>query len=236
MPLPVISTPTYELTIPSTGKKIEFRPFLVKEEKILILAMESEDSKQIAKAVKQVLSNCIVTKGVDVADFATFDIELLFLNIRGKSVGEKIPIVVTCEDDGETEVSTEVDVDDIKVITDPKHKDVIDIGNGYFVKMKYPKFEEFIENNFVGGGTDESFKLIARCVDTIYNDDESWDSADFSEKEMIDFLEQFPTSQFKNIEAFFETMPKLAHEINVTNPKTKKKNKIVLEGLASFFS
>lgn len=236
MPLPVISTPTYDLIIPSTGKKIEFRPFLVKEEKILILAMESEDQKQIAKAVRQVLSNCIVTKGVDVSEFATFDIELLFLNIRGKSVGEKIPIVITCEDDGETEVNVELDVDEIKVTKDKNHTDVVDIGNGYFVKMKYPKFDEFIENNFIGGGTDESFKLIAKCIDTIYNDEESWDSVDFTEKEMIEFLEQFPTSQFKNIEAFFETMPKLVHEITVTNPKTKKKNKVVLEGLASFFS
>lgn len=236
MPLPVISTPTYELKIPSTGKTVEYRPFLVKEEKILILAMESEDQKQIAKAVKQVLTNCIVTKGVNVADFATFDIELLFLNIRGKSVGEKIPIVVTCEDDGQTEVEVEIDVDDIKVTTDAKHKDVVEIGNGYFIKMKYPKFDEFIENNFIGGGSDESFRLIAKCVDTIYNEEESWDSADFTEKEMVEFLEQFPTSQFKNIEAFFETMPKLSHEITVTNPKTKKKNKVVLEGLASFFS
>jgi hypothetical protein len=235
MPLPVISTPTYELTIPSIKKTIEFRPFLVKEEKILLLAMESEDSKQIARAVKQVLTNCIVTKGIDVSQLATFDIELLFLNIRGKSVGEKIPIVVTCEDDGETEVEVEVDVDDIKVINDKDHVNTIDIGGGYMIKMKYPKFDEFIENNFVGGG-DESFKLIARCVDAIYNDEESWDSADFTEKEMIEFLEQFPTSNFKKIEQFFETMPKLSHEITVTNPKTKKKNKVVLEGLASFFS
>lgn len=235
MPLPVIATPTYELTIPSTGKKIEYRPFLVKEEKILLLAMESEDNKQITKAVRQVLSNCVVTKGVDVNDLATFDIELLFLNIRGKSVGEKIPIIVTCEDDGKTEVEIEVDVDDIKVSFNKAHTDTIDIGNGYFVKMKYPKFEEFVENNFVGG-SDQSFKLIAKCVDTIYNDEESWDSADFTEKEMIEFLEQFPTSQFKNIEAFFETMPKLEHVITVTNPKTKKKNKVLLEGLADFFS
>lgn len=235
MPLPVISTPTYELKIPSTGKTIEFRPFLVKEEKILILAMESEDSKQIAKAVKQVLSNCITTKDVDVSELATFDIELLFLNIRAKSVGEKIPIVVTCDDDGVTEVEVEVDVDDVKVTTDKNHTDTIEIGNGYFVKMKYPRFDQFIESNFTGG-SEESFRLIARCVETIYNDEESWDSVDFTEKEMIDFLEQFPTSQFKRIEQFFETMPRLEHVINVTNPKTKKKNKVVLEGLASFFS
>ena len=239
MPLPTISTPTYELVLPSSNRKIKYRPFLVKEEKILILAMESQDTKQIANAVKNVISHCILTKGIKVEKLSTFDIEYLFLNIRGKSVGEDIEVMVTCPDDGRTQVPALINIDSIKVQRSDDHETDIKLDDTYTLRMKYPSLNEFIKSNFAGGvddmNVDDTFDLIASCIEQVYSEEESWSSADCTKKELNDFLEQLDSKQFKNIEKFFETMPKLSHTVTVINPNTKKENKIVLEGLQNFF-
>ena len=238
MPLPKISTPTYELVLPSSGKKIKYRPFLVREEKVLILAMESEDETQIATAVKDVIKNCIITRGVKVDDFATFDIEYVFLNIRGKSVGEDVEVLVTCPDDGETKVPTVINLDDIKVHTGKDHNKDIVLDDDLTLRMKYPSMSEFIKNNFSGEEitVEGTFDLIASCVEQVFNEEESWAASDCTRKEMTEFLEQLSSKQFKEIERFFETMPKLSHTVKVKNPNTGVDNKIVLEGLNSFFA
>lgn len=239
MPLPTISTPTYELEIPSTRKKITYRPFLVKEEKILIIAMESEDPKQIANAVKTVISNCIVTKGIKVENLATFDIEYLFLNIRGKSVGETVEVLITCPDDGETKIPIEINLDDIEVHSSKDHSRDIKLDNNLTLRMKYPSMNEFIKNNFINMSNvtiDETFDLICSCVEQVYSEEESWSASDCSKKELIEFLEQLSSNQFKQIERFFETMPKLSHKIKFINPNTKVENEVTLEGLTDFFA
>ena len=238
MPLPKIATPTYELVLPSSNKKIKYRPFLVKEEKILILAMESQDSTQIANAVKDVISNCILSRGIKVEKLATFDIEYLFLNIRGKSVGEQIEVMVTCPDDGKTQVPASINVDSIKVQKDENHSTDISLDDVYTLRMKYPSLTEFIKNNFSAMqemNVDDTFDLIASCIDQVYNEEESWTGADCTKKELKDFLEQLDSKQFKMVEKFFETMPKLSHTVKVINPNTKKECEIKLEGLQNFF-
>ena len=239
MPLPKIATPTYELELPSTGETVQYRPFLVKEEKLLVIALESDDTKQITTAIKSVIKNCILTKGIKVEQLPTFDIEYLFLNIRGKSVGEDIEVNVICPDDEETEVKVNINLDDIQVQKSDDHSDKIKLDDNIMMQMKYPSLDQFIKNNFEINDKnmmDQSFDLIASCVDKIFTKDEVWAAADCTKKEMTDFLEQMNSSQFKEIETFFETMPKLSHTIKVKNPKTKKESDIVLEGLASFFA
>ena len=238
MPLPKIATPTYELVIPSSKKKIKYRPFLVKEEKILILAMESEDTNQIANAVKNVISSCILSRGIKVEKLSTFDIEYLFLNIRGKSVGEQIEVMVTCPDDKKTKVPTSINIDSIKVQVDDKHSKDIVLDDQYTLRMKYPSLSEFIKNNFANIddiNVDDTFELIASCIEQVYSEEESFASSDCTKKELSQFLEQLNTSQFKEIEKFFETMPKLSHKVKVINPNTQVENEIVIEGLQSFF-
>ena len=239
MPLPKISTPTYELELPSTGKTIKFRPFLVKEEKLLVLALESDDSKEITNAIKAVLKDCIQTRGVKVDTLPTFDIEYLFLNIRGKSVGEDIEVSVLCPDDGETYAEVQISIDDIKVTKDKNHSNQIKIDDNLMMEMKYPSLDQFVKSNFEFSNdnqVDQSFELIASCIDKVYSADEAWTTDDFTKKEVMEFLEQMNSAQFKEIESFFSTMPKLSHEVQVVNPKTKKKSKVTLEGLASFFA
>ena len=238
MPLPKISAPSYELVIPSSKKKIKYRPFLVKEEKVLILALESQDTKQIANAVKDVISHCILTRGIKVEKLATFDIEYLFLNIRGKSVGEEVEIMITCPDDGKTQVPTMVNLDDIQVSIDKDHSTDIKLDDEYTLRMKYPSMDEFIKTNFASGEVDveDTFKLVSSCIDQVYSEEESWASADCTKKELTDFVESLNSKQFKSVEKFFETMPKLKHTITVVNPETKVENEIVLEGLQSFFA
>ena len=239
MPLPKIATPTYELDLPSTGQSVNYRPFLVKEEKVLVIALESEDSKQITSAIKAVLKNCILTKGIKVESLPTFDIEFLFLNIRGKSVGEDIEVNIICPDDNETQVPVTIYLDDIQVQKDENHTNKIKVDSSIMMEMKYPSLDQFIKNNFDfndKNAMDQSFDLIATCIDKIYTEEEVWAAADCTKKEMKDFLEQMNSNQFKEIEKFFETMPKLSHSVSVTNPETKVKSEVVLEGLASFFA
>ena len=237
--LPKIATPTYELELPSTEQTIKFRPFLVKEEKLLVIALESEDTKQITNAIKTVIKNCIETKGIKVETLPTFDIEYLFLNIRAKSVGEEIEVNIICPDDEETNVSVKINVDEIKIQTNEDHTNKIKLDDTLMMEMKYPSLEQFIKNNFDisnNSAIDQSFELVASCVDKIYNEDEVWAAADVTKKELMDFLDQMNTSQFKQIEKFFETMPKLSHTIKVTNPNTEVESEVVLEGLSSFFA
>ena len=238
MPLPKIATPIYELEIPSLKKKIRYRPFLVKEEKILIIALETEDSKQIANAVKNVITNCILSKGIKVEDLATFDIEYLFLNIRGKSVGETVDVLITCPDDGTTQVPTSISLDEINVEVDPKHSRDIKLDDSLTLRMRYPSMTEFIKNNFDSGesvSVDDTFDLIVSCIDQIYSEEESWAAGDSSKKELLEFVEQLSSKQFKEVEKFFDTMPKLSHTIKIKNPNTKVESEVVLEGLSAFF-
>ena len=239
MPLPTIVTPTYELELPSSGKKIKYRPFLVKEEKLLVLALESEDNKEISTAIKAVLKSCIQTRGIKVEQLPTFDIEFLFLNIRGKSVGEDIEVNLICPDDEETTVPVTINIDEIRIQKNKEHSKNIKLDDSLMMEMKYPSLEQFIKNNFDFSGDpdiDQSFDLIASCIDKIYNEEEVWSTSDCTKKEMVDFLEQMNSRQFKEIEKFFNTMPKLSHEVEITNPNTKVKSTVVLEGLTSFFA
>ena len=238
MPLPKISTPTYELELPSTGETIQYRPFLVKEEKLLVIALESEDTKQITTAIKTVIKNCILTKNIKVENLPTFDIEYLFLNIRGKSVGEELEVNIICPDDGETQVPVKINLDDIKVQKNEEHTNRIKLDDSIMMQMKYPSLDQFIKNNFdMTGGNNmaQSFDLIVSCIDKIYTEDEVWSSADLTKKELLDFIEQMNSNQFKQIETFFETMPRLSHKIKLTNPNTKVESEVILEGLSSFF-
>ena len=237
MPLPKISTPTYELNLPSTGKKVQYRPFLVREEKLLVLALETEDPKDITTAMKTVIKNCIQTRGVKVETLPTFDIEYLFLNIRGKSVGEEVEVLVTCPDDGVTKVPVLISLDEIQVQFDDTHSKDIKLDDNLTLRMRYPSMEEFVKNNFAVSeiNLDETFNVIMSSIEQIYSEEESWSSADCTKKELKEFVEQLNSKQFKEVETFFSTMPKLSHKLVVTNPNTGVDNEIILEGLASFF-
>jgi hypothetical protein len=240
MPLPKINTPTYEMELPSSGKKVKYRPFLVKEEKILLIALETEDMKQISDGLIQILNNCIITRGVKVQSLATFDIEYLFLNVRARSVGETVEIQLSCPDDGETTVDVEIDIDLIKVQKSKEHKNIIKLDDAYSMKLRYPSFEQFIGNNFeindnVSDVT-KSLDMITSCIEMVYDKEESWSASECSKKELTEFVDQLNSKQFKEIEKFFETMPKLSHTVKVKNPNTNVESEVVLEGLASFFS
>ena len=241
MPLPTIETPTYELKLHSSNKKVRYRPFLVKEEKVLIIALESKDQMEITNAVKEVLKKCILTKGIDVDSLPTFDIEYLFLNIRAKSIGEDIKLTVTCPDDGETKVPVTIYVDEIKVTKPKGHTKDVKLDDKMTLRMKYPSLNQFIENNFSTEDesdtmVDKTFRVVADCMDTIYTGEDAWEAKDYTPQERMDFVEQLNSSQYKKVENFFATMPKLSHTIEVVNPNTKEKGSVVLEGLADFFA
>ena len=241
MPLPTIATPTYELILPSTGKKIKYRPFLVKVEKVLILALESQDQSEITNAVKDVLKKCIMTRGIKVDSLPTFDIEYIFLNIRAKSIGESIKVVVKCPDDGVTEVPVTIYVDEIEVSKPEGHTTDIVLDKTMTLRMKYPSLSQFIESNFDVSMTPEetvekTFKVIADCMDTVFTAEDAWEAKDYTAKERLAFIEQLNSKQYKDVERFFSTMPKLSHSVEVENPNTGVKNTVVLEGLADFFA
>jgi len=236
MPLPKIVTPTYELRLPSTDQLIKYRPFLVKEEKVLLMAMESEDESQMINAVKTILKNCIISK-VKVDDLAVFDIEYLFLNIRAKSVGEQIELNLTCPDDGETTVPVEINVEDIRIQKSDDHSRIIPLNDTISVVMKYPSMEMFVKTNFTASAkTEDVFEIAASCIEQVVEGEEVYETKSFSKKEINDFLDSLDTAQFLLIQKFFETMPKLSHTIKVTNPVTNVESDVVLEGLASFFA
>ena len=236
MPLPTIVTPTFELNLPSNGKKIKYRPFLVKEEKILILAIESNSMKDISRAIKDVLKNCILTKGVKIDELPTFDIEYLFLNIRSRSIGESIDLVITCPDDGETKVNAQIYIDEIGIKKDKDHNPDIKLDDTYTMRLKYPSLDQFIDDNFnFDEDKDNSFDIISSCIDMVFSEEEAWEAKDCTKKELLEFVERLNSIQFKEVEKFFDRMPKLSHEIEVENPNTKVKSIVALEGLASFF-
>tara|TARA_A100001388_G_C28734834_1_gene483580 strand:+ start:687 stop:1406 length:720 start_codon:yes stop_codon:yes gene_type:complete len=239
MPLPKVNTPTYELVLPSTGKKVKYRPFLVREEKILIMALETEDIKQITQAVVDILTECILTKGIKFENLSTFDIEYLFLNIRAKSVGETVEVNLICPDDNKTSVTVAIDIDSIKVKKNRKHKNIVKLDDNLSLKLKYPSLDQFIGSNFESKddqSISSTLKVITSCIDVIYTEEESWVGSDSTEKELEEFIDQLNTKQFQLIEEFFNTMPKLSHPVKVKNPITGVESTIVLEGLAAFFS
>ena len=239
MPLPKVNTPTYELVLPSTGKKVKYRPFLVREEKILIMALETEDIKQITQAVVDILTECILTKGIKFENLSTFDIEYLFLNIRAKSVGETVEVNLICPDDNKTSVTVSIDIDSIKVKKNRKHKNIIKLDDNLSLKLKYPSLDQFIGSNFESKDDQSiksTLKVITSCIDVIYTEEESWVGSDSTEKELEEFIDQLNTKQFQLIEEFFNTMPKLSHPVKVKNPVTEVESTVVLEGLAAFFS
>ena len=241
MPLPTIETPTYELKLPSSNKKVKYRPFLVKEEKILIIALESKNQNEITNAVTDVLKKCILTKGVDVDSLPTFDIEFLFLNIRSKSIGEDIKLTVTCPDDNVTKVPVTIYVDEIKVTKPRGHTKDIKLDDTMTLRMKYPSLSQFISNNFDTDDepksmVDKTFNVVADCIDVIYTGEDAWEAKDYTPDERLDFVNQLNSKQYKAVEKFFATMPKLSHTIEVVNPNTKEKGSVVLEGLADFFA
>ncbi len=236
MPLPKIVTPSFELTLPSNKKKVKYRPFLVKEEKILILAIENGGMKEITMAIKDVLKNCILTRGIKIDQLPTFDIEYLFLNIRARSIGESIDLLITCPDDGKTKVNTQIYIDEVEVKTDKDHTTDIKIDDTYTMRLKYPSLDQFVDENFnFEKETDNTFSLVASCIEMVFSKDEAWEAKDSTQEELVSFLEQLNSFQFKEIQKFFETMPKLSHDIEVENPETKVKSTVTLEGLASFF-
>ena len=232
MALPEIATPTYTLTIPSTKKKVKYRPFLVKEQKLLILAMENEDQEQILDAITNTIKACLITK-IDMATLALFDIEYLFLQIRARSISEEIEMRVTCADDGETTVDVKFMVDDVKVNFPKGHTNIIKLSDELTVEMKYPDLEYFTKINFIGEDPDP-YELVAKCIKRVYvgEDDYSPDSVEESRA----WVEGLTNSQFDGIQDFFETMPSLRHVLKVKNPKTKVVNEVVLEGLSDFFA
>ena len=236
MALPKLTTPTYELEIPSTDEKIKFRPFLVKEEKILMMAMESKKSADIVQAVKEIVEECTFNK-INISDMPMFDIEYVFLQIRSKSVGEVSKIRVLCPDDGKTYANLDLDLNEVKVQVGDDHTNKIELNNGMGIIMKYPTIDSFKESGIQDINASNMLEVIGGCILQIYEEEgkKVYDPKDQTKKELTDFIEQLTTEQFKHIQKFFDTMPKLKHEITVKNPKTKKENKITLTGLNDFF-
>lgn len=232
MPLPKLAVPEYECTLPVSGQKVESRPFLVKEEKLLYLAMESQKEKEMIKAVKTILKNCTDVKSVD--SLPTFELEYLFLQIRSKAVGETSEFKITCEDDGKTQVDVALDLNEVEVVVPKDHKKIVKLSDEVKIQMRYPALDVFVERNMTDNPTlDDMFDLAADCIDKVYDGDEIYDS--FTKKEATDFIGEMNNEQFQKIQQFFETMPKLSHTLEITNPKTGVVNEVILEGLASFF-
>tara|TARA_B100000424_G_scaffold214530_1_gene172269 strand:- start:2945 stop:3658 length:714 start_codon:yes stop_codon:yes gene_type:complete len=237
MALPKIGYPTYELELPSTGKSIKYRPFLVKEEKVLLLALESKDEKQVIGAVKDLIKNCVITR-IKVDTLPSFDLEYLFLKIRGASIGENIILTVTCLDDNETQVEANINIDDVEVFKPEGHDKKIMFDDKTGVVMRYPSMKEFVEREFLQKEmkTEEVYGFIADSIDQIFDDEEVYDSSTTTKKEFRTFVESLTTKQFEKIQKFYETSPKLSHTFKVTNPNTGKESSYTIEGLQSFFA
>ena len=236
MALPKLEVPIYELTVPSTDEKIKYRPFLIKEEKILLIAMESGESEDVIQAVKQIVSECTFNK-LKLGSMPMFDVEYIFLQIRSKSVGEVSKLKVLCRDDGETYANVEVDLTEIEVQVNDDHTNKIELTDEMGVIMKYPTIDSFSTAGISDITADNMLDVIVTCIDKIYDKkgEEVYDSKDSSQKELMDFVEQMNTTQFQDVQSFFDSMPKLRHEIVVVNPKTKVENVVALSGLNDFF-
>jgi hypothetical protein len=238
MALPKPPVPTYELIIPSSKKKIQFRPFLVKEEKVLLIAMESQDPEQIKNAVVQILKSCILSRNIKLESLAMFDIEYIFLNIRGKSVSEEIQLKMTCKDDGVTEVDYTLNLDEVNVQFPENHDNKIMLGETSGLTMKYPGYEQFIKTQILQKEptTEEVFDIIIDSVYQIFEGEDVYDSSNTSRKDIEEYIEGLTTKQFEKIQQFFATMPKLAHTIAITNPNTGVESEYEIEGLVNFFA
>ena len=236
MALPTMDLPTYELEIPSNKKKIKIRPFLVKEEKVLLLALESDDEKNIKQAVLNLLKACIQSR-VKVENLSTFDLEYIFLNIRAISVGEVVEILITCQDDEETKVKYNLNLTDVSVIFPEGHSNKIMLNDNTGVIMKYPSFDDFVEGQFANKQYDEDgvIKIIANSIDQIFQDEEVYDESTTNRKEFIQFVESLTKEQLEKIQAFFESAPRLEHKFKITNPNTGVESEYTLRGLQSFF-
>ena len=236
MALPKLTTPTYELEIPSTDEKIKYRPFLVKEEKILMMAMESKSTVDITQAVKDIVKECTFNK-VDISNMPMFDVEYIFLQIRSKSVGEVSKLKLLCPDDKKTYADVELDLNEVKVQVGEDHTNKIELDNGMGMIMTYPTIDSFRDSGIRDINANNMLEVISNCILQIYEEEgkKTYDPKDQTKKELTEFIEQLNTKQFKLVQKFFETMPKLKHEITVKNPKTKKESKITLTGLNDFF-
>jgi hypothetical protein len=237
MPLPKLVVPEYELELPSTKEIIKYRPFLVKEEKLLLTAMELGEEKDMISAVKTIIKNCTNLKS-RVEELSTFDIEYVFLKVRSKSVGEVSKVMITCPDDEETQVEIEIDLESIQVHTPKDHTNKIELTDNVGVIMKYPSLDTFVKLNFTGQDVtvDNIFELSLTCMSQIYEGEDVYDCKTYTKKELMEFLESMKSDQFVKLQNFFQTMPKLEHEIEVENPNTKVKSKVKLEGLGAFFA
>ena len=237
MALPKVTAPTYELELPSSGKKIKYRPFLVKEEKILLIAMDSKDDKQITQSVIDTLSACILTRGVKPASLPSFDLEYIFLKIRAASVGEVVTLNVTCLDDNKTQVSHDLNLSDVEVFKPEGHDPKVMITDKVGVIMKYPSIEHFINTGLADkGDAIDGLDFIISCIDQIFEGEDVTESKDCTKKELSNFIESLTQEQFDKFAKFFETMPKLQHTFKVKNPKTKKESEYTISGLQSFFA
>ena len=234
MALPKLETPTYELELPSTGEKVKYRPFLVKEQKHLMLAMESEKATELRDALATLVSSCTFEK-IDPYDVPMFDIEFMFLRFRGKSIGEKVKLNVLCPDDEKTRVEVEVNLEDVGVKLEADHTNEIEITKKIKMIMKYPDLNDMVEMENEEAAVSATFNMIKRCVHEIHDGETVYPKVDMSDAELSEFLDNLTTGPFEKIQNFFTTMPKIIHVLKVTNPKTKKKGEVVIEGIESFF-
>ena len=234
MALPKLDTPVYELEQPSTGETIKYRPFLVKEQKTLMIASESNDEKQIKEALAGLISNCTFSK-IDPFKIPIFDVEFLFLRIRGKSVGEKIDLSLLCPDDNETRVNKSVNLEEIGVNMKVGHTNEIDITDNIKMVMRYPTLNDMTDMSADANNIEDVFSMIKRCVNEIHDGEKVYNKVDMSDSELDEFIDSLTSVQFEKVGGFFETMPKVQHSVEVTNPKTKKKGEVVIEGIQSFF-
>ena len=236
MALPKSALPTYELVVPSTSKKIKYRPFVVKEEKLLLLALDTKDDKQIESAIKTLLKNCIQSR-IKVEELTLFDLELIFLNIRAVSVGEQVELQVVCKDDNETKVSHTLDLNDVEVVYPKDHNKKIELSDDMGLIMKYPGYNQFVSGSIIGQSpsADTITEIIAECVDQIYDKEDVYDSSTTTKKEFVEFVENLTTQQFQKIQKFFETVPRVEHRFVVKNPNTGVPSEFVITGLSNFF-
>ena len=234
MALPVLNNPNYEMELPSTGEKIEYRPFLVKEQKILMMALESKDTSAQTRAITDIIQNCTFGKLNDKLEkLPTYDIEYMFLQIRCKSVGETVELIITCPDDEETKVPVTINLEDINIIKTEGHSETIMITDSIGLTMKHPTMKQIMSYDLANmDGIESSFGIINDCLVNVFNQDEVWE--DWSDKEVQDFIEQMTTDQFVKVTNFFTTMPKLKHIVKVTNPNTGVESEVALEGMQSF--
>jgi len=237
MALPKLGYPTYELELPSTGKTVKFRPFLVKEEKVLLIALESNDEKQVISAVKDLLKNCVISR-IKIDSLPSFDLEYLFLKIRASSIGETISLTVTCLDDNETQAEAQININEVQVFKPEGHDKKIMFDSKTGIVMKYPSMKEFIEREFLQKElkTEQVYDFIADSIDQIFDGDEVYDSSTTTKKEFRTFVDSLTTKQFEKVQQFYATCPKLSHTFKVTNPNTGKESEYTIEGLQSFFA